>query len=276
MFKLKSSLPLLLALPFILTILSIHLNSPADVQAKPLAGFTPTPVPPDNGGGGGGGGSNHDDDDTPTDDDKPTDYVIVQIDRCDLQCSAGFAQADQQPRFQLLASAGASDIPTPLFTPLVQPSAAPELLLPVQLVHDGSNFIVAGELSDTKPTRFSLPYPGRWQVWLTGSPRFMTAQVVDVSGLNLADLQAQLADGPVSMGVVEANAPETQWVKCPLACVKEPPPAVETPPYFPETGGQLEKEMNLSTFLLIGLLDIAVIGLTLWAAFHYSTKKHRL
>ncbi|MCL4297155.1 MAG: hypothetical protein KJ077_15570 [Anaerolineae bacterium] len=273
MLKLKSSLPLLLAVPFILTIFSIHFNSPTDAQASPLAGFTPTPVPPN--GGGGGGSSNQDDDEPTTNNDKPTDYVVVQIDRCDLQCSASFAQAGRQPRFQLLASVGASDIPTPLFTPLVQPSAAPELLLPVQLIHDGSNFIVAGELSDTKPTRFSLPYPGRWQVWLTGSPRFMTAQIMDVSGLNLADLQARLANGPVSMGVVEANAPETQWVKCPLACVKEPPPAVEAPPYFPETGGQLEKEMSLSAFLLMGVLDIAVIGLTLWAAFRYSARKHR-
>lgn len=273
MLKLKSFLPLLLALPLILTILSIHLNLPADAQAKPLAGFTPTPVPPDNnGGGGGGGGKNHSkDDDTSSHDDKPTDYVLVQVDRCDLQCSAGFVQAG----FQLLASVGTADVTTPLFTRLIQPSAAPELLLPVKLVHDGSHFIVEGELSDMKAARFNLPYPGHWQVWLTGSPRFMTAQAVDVSGLNLANLQAQLANGPVSMGVVEANAPETQWVKCPLACVKEPPPAVAAPPHLPETGGQLEREMDLSTFLVIGILDIAIIGLTLWAAFHYSAKKHR-
>lgn len=269
MVKSKSFLPLLLALPFILTMLSLYLHSPSNAQAKPLAGFTPTPIPPNNPGGGGSGG--HDDDNSTHPDDKPADYVIVQVDRCDLQCSAGFAQTDSQ----LLASVGTADVTTPLFTPLAQPYTAPELLMPVKLVHDGSNFIVEGELSDMKPTGFNLPYPGHWQVWLTGSPRFMTAQVVDVSGLNLADLQAQLANGPISMGVVEANAPELQWVKCPLACVKEPPPAVAAPPYFPETGGQLENEMSLSTFLAIGVLNLAIIGLTLWAAFRYSTKKHR-
>jgi hypothetical protein len=144
----------------------------------------------------------------------------------------------------------------------------------VQLVHQGSGFIVEGELSDSKPTRLSVPYPGQWQVWITHSPRFMTADAVDVTGSNLADLQSQLANGPVSLGLVEANTAGPQLVRCPLACVIEPPPAVETTSYLPETGGILKTEMNLPTFLIISGLNFSLIGLILWAAFRYSARKY--
>jgi hypothetical protein len=156
---------------------------------------------------------------------------------------------------------------------MLQAQTWPELLLPVQLVHDGSAFIVEGELSDLKATRFAVPYPGRWQVWLTGNPRFMTTQAVDVSGSNLANLQTQLAHGPVSLGSVEANTPEPQLVKCPLACVLPEPPPVEAPPNLPETGADRSNELSLAGVLFIGGLEMALLGLTLWAIIRYRGKE---
>ncbi|MBI1881731.1 MAG: hypothetical protein HYR94_26435 [Chloroflexi bacterium] len=266
----KLLLPFLFSLFLSLVIIVINFHIPTEAHAGPLAGFTPTPQgnSPDN-------DNDNSSSDSPSKDEAPPDYVLVEIDRCNLHCGVTSAQTDDQPGFQPLASVGVSDGAPLLFTPAAKPQALPELLLPVQLVHDGSGFIVEGELSDTKPTRFSVPYPGHWQVWVTGSPHFMTAEAIDVSGSNMADLQSQLANGPVSLGLVEANTSEPQLVKCPLACVVDTPPAVETPPLLPETGGLLAIKINYPAFLITGGVTLSLIGLILWTVYRYPAKNHR-
>jgi hypothetical protein len=103
----------------------------------------------------------------------------------------------------------------------------------------------------------------------------MTAEAVDVTGSNLADLHSQLANGPVSLGAVEADTLEPQLVKCPLACMVETPPAVEAPPNLPETGGQPVTKMSSSTLLVIIAFIIGLVALTLWVVFHYSFEDSR-
>lgn len=262
MIRFKLFLPLLLALPFIFILLVIQLNAPTAAKAKPLAGFTPTPVTtPDDGDDGGS-----DDDDNPSRrNDPPTDYVLVEVERCDLlHCSVSVGS--DQASFQSMSLAGTPDMPQPHFTPLSQPQAQPEMLLPVRLVHDGSAFIIEGELSDVKATRFAVPYPGRWEVWIIGPPRFVTAEAMDLSRSNLADLQSRLVQAPVSLGWVEADTPEPQLLKCPLACVIDEPP-----PHLPETGAATSNSLSLIDLLFSGL-GVSLIGLMLWAALHYKRR----
>lgn len=273
MAKSKTLIPVLLALPVILVIIFIHLNLPEDAQAKPLAGFTPTPTPSSGGGGGGGGGGDSNDKSAPPTKDEPTDYIWVQIYRCNLHCSTSSASADDQPDFQSLVSVGTTDASQGLLIPLTKPQSLPELLTPVRLVHDGSAFIVEGELSDMKPTRISVPYPGLWEIWLTGSPHFNTTEAVDVTGFNLADLQIQLANGPILLGPVEANTTEPQWVNCPLACVVAELPIAETPLTLPVTGKYQRTGLSGSALLIIGF-NSGLLCLMLWAAFCYSARNH--
>jgi len=264
MIRSKLFFPLFFILPLLLSVLGSYAYPP-DAQAKPLAGFTPTPPrPPDNDGGG--HGNDKDGDDTPSTE-HPADYVLIQIDRCNLACSASAASKDSQPDFQPLALTAALDPTNPLLMPLAQPQALPEMLIPVRLVHDGSAFIVEGELSDMKFTCFAVTYSGRWEVWLTGSPRFMTAQAVDVTGSNLANLQVQLANGPISLGLVEANTAEPQFVKCPLACIVEefPTQIAEPPLHLPETGGELSSAVHssLATNMLIAGMSVLIFSIAL-------------
>jgi hypothetical protein len=262
MTRFKLFLPLLLALPFIFILLVIQLNTPTAAKAKPLAGFTPTPVStPDDGDDDGSGNDDGGDDNPSQTHDPPTDYILVEVERCDLlHCSVSVGDAGNQANFQSLALAGSAAVPQP------------EILLPVRLVHDGSGFIVEGELSDVKATRFAVPYPGRWEVWLTGNPRFMTPEVMELSRSNLADLQVRLAQAPVSLGQVEADTPGPQLIKCPLACVIPEPPPVEAPPHVPETGAATNNYLSLIDLLIAGL-DLTLIGLIMWAALHYKRGK---
>lgn len=266
----KFLLPLLISLFLSLVIIIIFLQLPTEAHAGPLAGFTPTPQ-------GGNPGNDDDDDNSSSDspaDDGPPDYVLVEVDRCDLHCGGTAALSDEPSDSPLLVSVGISDGAPLLYTPATSPQALPELILPVQLVHDGSGFIVEGELSDSKPTRFSVPYPGHWQVWITRNPRFITAEAIDVSGSNMADLQNQLANGPISLGLVEANTSEPQLVNCPLACVIDEPPAASPAPFLPETGGLLALNINYPAFLITGGLIVSLIGLMVWAICRYPSKNH--
>ncbi len=104
-----------------------------------------------------------------------------------------------------------------------------------------------------------VPYPGQWEVYLTGQPRFITAEAVNVTGTNLAELQAQVATDPVSLGIVEANTPETQLIRCPIQCVVEPPEEVF---YLPETGGAFEITPKMA--LAITGLALFIMGLFVW------------
>jgi hypothetical protein len=264
------SLPLLLAIPFVFTILVIHFNLPTTAQAKPLAGFTPTPVTPPDGGGGGGSGSGHDDEGGV--DKLPPDYVIVQIERCNLSCG-GSEITSTASAFKPLAAIDSSDYAFPLFTPVNRPAPATEMLAHVQLIHEGSGWIAEGVISDAKSTRFAVPYPGKWEVFLMSQPEFMTADAIDLTQSNLTELQARLTTGPVSLGSVEANTPEPQLVKCPLACVLPEPPPVEAPPNLPETGGDSSNDLSLARVLVIGGLEMALLGLILWAIIRYRGKE---
>ena len=246
----------LLVLFVSLAIIGLALTTPPDVQAHPPYGFTPPAPPPPPGGGGGGGsggggGGGGSDGDQPAQ--PPPDYVIVQIERCDLSCSAGYAFNDTGPQYQLLAAAANSDLFMPLLVPVNEAVPRVEMIAHVQLVHQGSGWITEATISDAQSTRLAVPYAGHWQVFLVSAPELVTPDTLDTTRLNLAQLQTQLTNGPVLLGEVEANATETQWVKCPLVCVIEPPPAA-----MPVTGGETT---NYPLFSLIGGSLFVLLGL---------------
>ena len=234
---------------------------PLRTQAHPAFGFTPTPVPTRDHGGGGGGGE------TKPPDTIPPDFVLVRLDRCDLTCLEQYGQLGNPAN--LLAAGPSLD---PDFNPLAMAAsavAAPEVQVPVQLVHQGSGFRVEQILSDAGATRIPVPYPGQWQVFITGNPQLVTATAFDISRTNLADFSASLAAGPIPVGLVEANTSEPQLVKCPVACVIEPTPTPqpEDPPFLPETGqAQGEIPPVIGLFLMgVGLLTIWLLaGVILW------------
>ncbi len=232
----------------LVALIALNMNVPFDAQAGPLAGFTPTPASP-GGGGGDGGGSNGKDKDSDT---TPTDFVIVQIESCDLSCSAG-----EKPGFVPLASLDNEIFSTAALASLSPPDPAGELLAQVHLIHDGSGWIAAGVLSNRQSTRFNVPYPGRWEVFLAGRPELVSAEAVDDPVLAAA-LTNSYSGAPELLGVVEANILEPQFVKCPLNCVIEP--IVPLP--LPETGADAADELSLPVALLVSGLSVAVVGLT--------------
>jgi hypothetical protein len=250
----KKSLPLIfLAFFFLFSIVGLNLALAPETHAHPPYGFTPQPPPPPSDGGG----SDDDGDTSPPDnggidnDDKPpTDFVIVQIERCDLSCSVDYDLAGGED-YQPIAAVDTGDPSFPLLVPKPNPVSTVQVLAQVQLIHQGSGWIAQGVLSDANSTRLALPYPGRWEVFLISQPEFMTGDPLDPSNLNLNQLQTQLADGPVSLGTVEANVTEVQWVKCPIACVVDPPPVL------PETGGD---QTPASLLLFIGSALVWLLG----------------
>ncbi len=265
---------ILFVLFFGLALIGFNLAIPADIQAHPAYGFTPTPHPPpppppdggdhdDDDDSGGSGGGNKSNDESP-----PTDYVIVQIERCDMKnCPVSPILISSGQKYKPLALAHTADFSVPMLVPVEHAISPVEIQAQVRLVHEGSGWIAEGVISDAKSTRFTLPYPGRWQVFLAQTPQFMTAEAIDTRSLNIDQLKAQLAAGPISLGTVEANNPETQWVKCPLECV-----IIEEPPaHLPQTG--LVKPFRIN-FLLVSGLVVTLIGLTLWAAVRYRDKEH--
>lgn len=257
--NMKALIPFIVALLLIGVLATFQLHLPVDVQAGPLPGFTPDP------------GDDGDDDDgndvspPPPDDDSgttPTDYVLVRVDQCDLACSGQSQNASaEQSQFEPLAY-HIDDAPiAPILLPLAASAVDFEIIVPVRMVHEGSGFIAVGDLSTQRSTHISVPYAGEWEVFLTDAPRFMTAEAVEITGTNLAQLEQALSDGPVSMGVVEANTAETQLIKCPIECVIEtPPPASdESPTVLPQTGGN--RVDTLVVWLLVGV-TLATLGLT--------------
>ena len=238
----------------LVTIIGFSFAVPADTHAHPAYGFTPTPRPPD-----------EDDDDNsssppaPGEEETLIDYVLVQLDQCDLECSEDFAQADHIV-YPLLASAASDDLALPFSVNTAESVPAPEIQVPVRLIHQGSGWIADETLSTQRGNRIMVPYPGRWEVFMTGQPRFITADAVNATGTNLVELQAQVADNPVSLGVVEANTAETQMIKCPIQCVVEPPEEVF---YLPETGAA--NSMSPQVALAITSLALIVMSLFVWA-----------
>lgn len=272
--KLALALIFSILLAFVMTAINLYL--PPQVQAGPLAGFTPTP--PDDPGGGGGG-----DDDNPPPTSKPgdsegrvpTDYVLVQMSQCNmLSCGAGAAHTDQ-PDYELLAYNFNDVADAPMLVPSIAKATSVEVIAPVRLVHDGSGFIAEGAISNQHSTRFSVPYPGQWELFLTGQPQFMTAEPPDLSGANLDQLLANLATEPISMGRVQANTETPQLVKCPIECVIEAPPPAVVPQFLPRTGEQPETAMSYSTLLIILGFTISFISLAIQFAFPDPAKKRR-
>lgn len=235
-------LPVLLGLLLVFTIVAINLHLPATAQARPLSGFTPTPEPPAPDDGG-------DDDDSSSPPssrpDEPTDYVLVQMSQCDMVCfEAETAQGQPDETLPAYTSNTATDASLP---------APFEIIMPVQLRHEGSGFITVGAISTHHSTRFAVPYPGRWTVLLAGQPQYMTPETPDASGTTLAQIQSDLAAGPVLLGVVEANVDTPQLVLCPILCVIETAQVIEDPAYLPETGG------NRSLLMLMALVSGPVL-----------------
>lgn len=226
-----------------------HLFSPGEAQAKPLAGFTPTPTTPDDNGDDGGNETGDDRDDDST----PTDFVIIQIDQCNLSCSAQATDPADSAQFQALASVAGDAAQAPL---LISTAPAPELLAQVQLIHQGSGFIVEGTLSNQHSTRFSVPYPGQWQVLLVAAP-----QVSADENFELAD-PAPSVDSPTPLGLVDANVLTAQLVKCPLNCVVEPPPVV--PETLPTTGADHDTMLLTIAVLFFAGVNLLIVGIVFW------------
>lgn len=248
---------LLVTILLLLTVISLTtlFGIPTEVQAHPLAGFTPTPEPNPPSAPPIAPPEDDDDDDDNAPPDKPTDYVVVIIDRCDLSCSANFGQQDGL-EFEPLASISDQAQSGSMMIPVNQTEAELEMLAHVQLVHDGSGFIVEGTISNLKPTRFPVPYPGRWQVFLMAPPDIISNQPIDNPQLNVA-VAASFKGEPTLIGSVEANTETPQYVKCPVACVTEPPVLL------PETGLLVPRHIYLIAALIIsGVLAVA-FGLNL-------------
>jgi hypothetical protein len=232
------------------TLMAASLMFPAGTSAHPAFGFTPTPTPTGNNG--------RDDGDSAPPTATPPDYVLVRLEQCNLTCLELYSQLGDPAN--LLAAAPSAD---PDFNPLAmldQANITMEVQVPVQIVHQGSGFIVDQILSDAGPTRIPVPYPGQWQVFFTGNPQLVTATAVDVSRTNLADLSASLAAGPVPVAMVEADTAEPQLIKCPVVCVIEAPPLPqpEGPPFLPETG---QADMSPGMALLVMGASLLAMGL---------------
>ena len=247
----RELLILLIATLLFVTLIGLQLQQPNTAHAGPLAGFTPTPT---------GGG---DDDDSavtpPTDPDGgtlPDDFVIIQIDWCDLSCSInGSGRLSQsQPVYKPLAAIAGSSPPPPLLIFEAQAVPTAELLAPVKLIHRGSGWIAEGVLSNHKPTRFLLPYPGQWEVYLMAQAEIIATDEAEIRALATVPTGANDL-----LGVVEANVLEPQFVKCPLNCVIENPPA--TPLELPQTGSDYE-ETSPIIILIVGGVSLLIVGIT--------------
>jgi len=238
---------------FVLSVLSVSFATPTDTYAHPAYGFTPPPPPPPGGGGGNdddGGSAGSDGGGT-----EPTDTVIVEIDRCDLSCSVEYVGAGGNE--VLSASVDGAYLPAQNLAVSSDPLPDVEVLIPVQLVHQGSGFIVERTLSDSRSTTISVPYPGQWEVLMVNSPQFVTDGLMDMTGLNVVQLQADVIDDPISLGMVEANA-GPQLVRCPVECVIE---AEESPFYLPETGSEPTTPVFppiIGIIFVIGLLILPI------------------
>jgi hypothetical protein len=232
------------------TLVGTSLMFPAGTLAHPALGFTPTPI------------GDRDEEDKPiSPTSTPPDYVLVRLEQCDLTCLELYSHLGNPAN--LLAAAPSAD---PDFHPLAmldQANITMEVQVPVQIVHQGSGFIVAQILSDAGSTRIPVPYPGQWQVFITGAPQLVSnlATAFDTSSTNLAELSASLAAGPIPVAMVDANTTEPQMISCPVLCVIAPTPTPEVPPFLPETGQ--ENSLPIST---MGPIDsMATIWLTIGA-----------
>lgn len=193
----------------IITVMSLSFIAPATTQAHPPLGFTPTPTP------------------TPTNtpilpptatptsppDTPPEDEIEVTL-GCDLTCSPE--------------------------------DAAITVSFPVQLVHLGSGWIVETTLSNGGSTQLPIPYPGEWEVIMTGPPSFSQGTSVEYANTY-----------PVSLGTVQANS-GLQVVDCPIECP-------EIPDFLPATGADDFPLLIIIIFFSVVILVSGVLKGTLSA-----------
>lgn len=278
----KSMFVILCSAIFVLALVSFNATTPAHTYAHAALNLTPEPEPrpPDDDGDGNNGGSDsgpsdpdspaddgnsNDDDDDDDSSSTPTDIIDVELGDCGLDES--IANSNQA---SVLLADGGSD--AALLAPSPGPSL-PEVLAPVQLVHQGSGWIATGTLSSQATTRFVVPYPGRWNVLLTTPPKFNTAELVDVTGLNLADIHSRLGQESIPLGVVEANTGQTQHIDCPITRISSNVPTEPTvivgneePAYLPTTGqASLVDPLPVRTMLIA---DIILGSLMIFAGYH--------
>ncbi len=238
----RKALPLtFLAVLLLSTLIGLSLLWPASSQARPEYGFTPQPPPPpppppppggEQPSGDKGGGENKPD--TP-----PSEQVAIQLNNCPTLCPAG----SQGP----------------------PSSASVQVRFPVRLVHQGSGWVAETTLSNGGSTSLAVPYPGRWDVYLTGEPELAEAEGLAGASLNLAELQASLAQEPVYLGTVEANSAGIQGIECPV-CIT--PAVAEVPLLFlPETG---EIKPTGAILILAGLVTLGA-GLALRRTWKMTT-----
>jgi hypothetical protein len=253
-----SPLSVFLILPCLLLLVGITFHAPDLAQAGPLAGFTPTPIPPPPPDDGGDNG------DTPPSDqekggpkDSPAETTI-QIESCQLE--AGLAGSTTGAPLPALASIDLNGLNLAGLGQDRSNQTLVEVMIEVNLVHQGSGFILSGSLSDQHPRRFSMPYPGWWDVLMTTPPRLISDSAVDEATLNLNQLQARLAEAPLLLGAIQADAATPQLVPCPVQADPNPVPAeAQSPATLPTTGAA---SMSLAMAWLIGGLSMAIVGVT--------------
>lgn len=178
----------------------------------------PRPDDDDDGGGEGGGGET-----------TPSDYVLVQIDQCDLACLYAYDGED---------------------TASVSQSPVVEVAVPVRFVHEGTGWIAEAVLSDGSSVRVPVPYSGNWEVFMIDTPQINTSIPVDTSLLNLPDLSG----GPISLGIIQANTENPETILCPVVCVIQPTPTPAAPAQLPESG--IETHTAYGIFLAGGVFLI--------------------
>lgn len=228
----KSTL-LVIGLLLVLAMAVIGLNLPGLVHAGPLPGFTPQPPSTPSPGGGdedGDGGR------------EPNDFIYAQFEICNL-CPGGDAQP---PGASTLESAG-------------QPYA---ISAPVRLVHQGSGFIVEGNLNSEGGLRLGVPYSGKYDVYLLGSPQSQSGQSYNINfdNTNLEQIQTSLNSGPVLIDTIESNTVDPYLVRCPLTCLVLPTPVPTPQPQAPAPLPQTGVERPAYGLTLAGLLGAITLG----------------
>lgn len=208
----RTNTKLIWAVAFVVVMLIfVSVNISTDVHAKPLLGITPTATSEPTATTQPTPTTEPDDPGDP----EPPDKIDVQLD-CNLTCT----------------------------------NPQPAIDTRVQLIHEGSGWIAEGTISTGGSTSFSVPYGGRWQVYLLEAPQ--------VTPVEAASTLLSPGSYPHLLGVVNANS-GTQLVNCPMVCV-------DLPTVLPETGS--EANLNGTTlFLIIFAISSGVILLSIFYFF---------
>lgn len=167
---------------------------------------------------------------------------------------------------QAYPSLGITPTPTPTLTPVPMPTLTPTpdgdsppddeveisvdcicntetgpltFSFPVQLIHQGSGWIAEVTVSSAGNAQIAVPYPGTWDVFMTGPPQFDQQ-----TNITLPD------NYPVFLGTVQANS-GAQAIDCPISCEEFPLPEL-----LPQTG---QNGGNSTIFILSGFILLSII-----------------